>query len=120
MTAASRFSTSPLVVGFRAEEFSDLPPAQRRKILRLMAQACEATYRRGLQHGDYFARKGIKYRITPLDLRFGPYPLSRAPWPNGGPGTSSLERLEMECGGGLCALGFLYGDFSDGGKGDDC
>ena len=104
---------SGIARGLRENEFANLDPAVRHKLMRFIARIAEASFRRGLQHGDYFARQGRALLISPAMLRRDDrYPYDQAPWIDSKPigrqvmGTSSLARLGMEHGGALFSLGF--------------
>ena len=43
---------SGIARGLRENEFADLDPAVRHKLMRFIARIAEASFRRGLQHGD--------------------------------------------------------------------
>lgn len=93
--------------GLRYDEFAKLPEITQRKLLKLLARVSESSFRRGLQHGNHFAKTGKPMWISPTDLRFGGrFGLDKSPWVDTkGGGTPSLERLWLEY-GDLYELGF--------------
>jgi hypothetical protein len=92
--------------GFREWEFFDLPEELKRPFLILAARIAEATYRRGLQQGFWAASNGQKFRIHPDKLRWDGYSLDDARMFLCGSKMTSIERLSIQHGGILQALGF--------------
>ena len=96
--------------GFREWEFSHLQEDDKRKLLIVMARMAEAFYRRGAQQGWWMCDSGQKLKM-PLDkLRFGTEPLDSARMPLCGTRMTSMERLRIQHGTILQALGFDIGD----------
>lgn len=99
--------THGIAKGFREGEFANLDECTKRKLVALMSRISEASFRRGLQHGEYFTRKNVKLWIDPTSLRFdrsldsSPMACSRFPK------FSATDRLQFEYGGKLQALGFV-------------
>lgn len=98
--------------GFSEWEFFHLPEDDKRKLLIIMARVAESHYRRGLQQGWWARDTNQKFRITPDKLRWGNHPLDSAKMPLCGTKMSSLERLRIQHGSILAALGFdtIYND----------
>ena len=100
----NHFGSHSVAHGLKPCQFSNLPPAVRRKLVRLMARIAEKSYRRGYQHG---VESGPDRCIEPGDLRFrrslDKSPYTDTPYPHGG--HTAIERLFMEC-GELQQLGF--------------
>lgn len=98
----SDFESWSVAAGLKMYEFSDLPPAARKKLVRLMARIAEQSYRRALQHGEVLKDRLC---VDPAALRFD-VSLDIAPYTNSpSGGHTSIERLFMEC-GVLHELGF--------------
>jgi hypothetical protein len=98
--------TTGVARGLREWDFADLPPIRRKKLLNLMARISEASFRRGLQHGEYFTLKGRKLWVSTSKLRFD-LSLDNSPCADDkGFKPTSLERLNFEYGSTLSALGF--------------
>jgi hypothetical protein len=86
-------------------EFSELPSSQRMNLLTLMARISESSFRRGLQHGLYFAEKQIPLRTDPWTFRYRAT-LDKSPCINAKGWTpTALERLNIEHGHELLMLG---------------
>lgn len=92
--------------GFHEWELFHLQENDKRKILIIIARTAEATYRRGIQHGNWAASTNQKFKIHPDNLRFGTEPLDSARMPLCGTRMSSLKRLSIQHGSALAALGF--------------
>ena len=91
--------------GLHESEFADLPPSQRMNLLTLMARISESSFRRGLQHGLYFAEKQIPLRTDPWTFRYRAT-LDKSPCIDSKGWTpTALERLNMEHGHELLMLG---------------
>jgi len=98
--------TAGVARGLYEWEFSELPSSQRMKLLTLMARISESSFRRGLQHGLYFAEKQIPLRTDPWTFRYRAT-LDKSPCINAKGWTpTALERLCIEHSGALLALGF--------------
>jgi len=97
---------SGIAKGLHENQFADLDPACRKRLLVLMARIAESTYRRGLQHGYLFAEKGQQMKIYPDRLRWGGFSLDSARMPICGTRMSSRERLDIQHGDILLTLGF--------------
>lgn len=91
--------------GFREWELSHLQEDDKRKLLILMARIEESTYRRGLQQGWWARDTNQKFKIHPNKLRSGRESLDSARMPLCGTKMTSLERLRIQHGGILMALG---------------
>lgn len=70
-------------------------PATRQRLLREIARATEAAYRRGFQHGHDTAKRGEPLAVDLEAWRFK-VPLHRAPSPHGLPATTAEDRLRIE------------------------
>jgi hypothetical protein len=98
--------TAGIARGLHEWEFSELPASQRMKLLTLMARISESSFRRGLQHGLYFAEKQIPLRTDPWTFRYRAT-LDKSPCIDSKGWTpTALERLCIEHRGALLALGF--------------
>ncbi len=100
---------SGIAQGLHENQFADLDPACREKLLTVIARISESSFRRGLQHGIYFTEKGVKLRTDPWTFRYGAM-LDKSPPADGRRGgwcPSALERLKYEHRGALLALGFV-------------
>ncbi len=92
-------------VGLHENQFADLDPALREKLLTVIARISESSFRRGLQHGACIAEKGARLRT---DFRYR-VPLDKSPPADGRKGgwcPTALERLKYEHCDALLALGF--------------
>jgi hypothetical protein len=88
-------------------EFADITPACREKLLNLIARISESSFRRGLQHGLYFAEKQIPLRTDPWTFRYRAT-LDKSPCIDAKGWTpTALERLNIEHGHELLLLGFV-------------
>lgn len=96
---------SGIAEGFHEWELAHLHEDDKRKILIIAARIAEATYRRGLQQGFWAASTKQKLKIHPDKLRFGNEPLDSARMPLCGTKMSSIERLRIQHGSALAALG---------------
>lgn len=95
--------------GFRECELFHLPENDKRRLLIVIARVAEASYRRGLQQGCWAASTGQKFAVHPDKLRFGSHPLDSARMSLCGTKMTSLERLSIQHGFALTALGLdLY------------
>lgn len=92
--------------GFSEWEFFNIPEQLKRPFLILAARIAEATYRRGLQQGFWAASTGQKFRIHPDKLRWHGYSLDEARMFLCGSKMTSIQRLSIQHGGTLQALGF--------------
>lgn len=92
--------------GFREWQFYSLPETIKREILILLARIAEASYRRGIQQGNWAASTNQKYKIHPDKLRFGTESLDSARMPLCGTRMASLKRLSIQHGSALADLGF--------------
>ena len=112
----SDFEANSVAYGLKMDEFDDLSPDVKRKLVRLMARLAEQSYRRGFQHGTVLGKDA---RLDPGELRYGPS-LDESPYTNSSGGHSSSERLFMEC-AVLNMLGFdgECGGGNDGQRPDD-
>lgn len=92
---------------FYEGEFAHLDERTKRHLVTLMARISESSFRRGLQHGEYFTRKNVKLWIDPTRLRFD-RSLDLSPMPcTKGPKMTAIDRLQCEHGSTLLALGFV-------------
>jgi hypothetical protein len=88
--------------------FFDLSDRHKRDILKLMARVAEQAYRRGVQQGAGLAGKS-SFRGDLWEWRYRSS-LDLAPWVDSPTTTTSLDRLDTECGEQLRELGFDIGD----------
>ena len=98
---------SDVAKGFRQRQFCDLSDRNKRDILKLMARVAEQAYRRGVQQGAGLAGKP-SFRGDLWEWRYGPS-LDLSPWVDSPTTTTSIDRLDAECGEPLRELG-LYRD----------
>ncbi len=94
--------------GFRDGRFVSVAERDRRDLLKLMARVTEQAYRRGAQQGAGLAHRP-SFRADLGAWRYTPA-LDLSPWIDSPRMTTSLERLEAECGDGLRRLGFSCND----------
>ena len=99
---------SEVAKGFRQRRFCDLPDRDKRDILKLMARVAEQAYRRGVQQGAGLAGKP-SFRGDLWEWRYRPS-LDLSPWIDRPTTTTSLDRLDTECGEPLRELGFAKSD----------
>ena len=99
---------SEVAKGFRQRRFCDLPDRDKRDMLNLMARVAEQAYRRGVQQGAGLAGKP-SFRGDLWELRYRPS-LDLSPWIDRPTTTTSLDRLDAECGEPLRGLGFAKND----------
>lgn len=95
---------SEVAKGFRQRRFFDLSDRDKRDMLKLMARVAEQAYRRGVQQGAGLAGKS-SFRGDLWEWRYRPS-LDLAPWIDSPTTTTSLDRLDVECGEQLGELGF--------------
>ena len=91
--------------GFRDQRFLSLSERDKRDILKLMARVAEQAYRRGAQQGAGLAGKP-SFRGDLWEWRYRPS-LDLSPWVDSPTTTTSLDRLDAECGEQLRELGFF-------------
>ena len=96
--------------GFRDRRFLSLSERDKRDILKLMARVAEQAYRRGAQQGAGLAQRPC-FRADLGDWRYKPS-LDLSPWLDSPRMTTSLERLDGECGEELRRIGFPLEDTS--------
>ena len=94
---------SEVAKGFRQRRFFDLSDRDKRDMLRLMARVAEQAYRRGVQQGAGLAGKS-SFRRDLWEWRYRPS-LDLSPWVDHPTTTTSLDRLDVECGEQLRELG---------------
>jgi hypothetical protein len=99
---------SEVAKGFRQRRFFDLSDRDKRDLLKLMARVAEQAYRRGVQQGAGLAGKP-SFRGDLWAWRYRPS-LDLAPWVDSLTTTTSLDRLDAECGEQLRELGFDTGE----------
>jgi hypothetical protein len=99
---------SEVAKGFRQRRFFALSDRDKRDILKLMARVAEQAYRRGVQQGAGLAGKS-SFRGDLWEWRYRPS-LDLSPWVDSPTTTTSLDRLEAECGEQLRELGFNTGE----------
>ena len=99
---------SEVAKGFRQRRFFDLSDRDKRDILKLMARVAEQAYRRGVQQGAGLAGKS-SFRGDLWEWRYRPS-LDLSPWVDRPTTTTSLDRLDTECGKSLRGLGFAKND----------
>ena len=90
--------------GFRDQRFLSLSERDKRDILRLIARVAEQAYRRGAQQGAGLAQRPC-FRADLGEWRYKPS-LDLSPWVDSPRMTTSLERLDGECGDELRRIGF--------------
>ena len=103
---------SEVAKGFRQRRFFDLSDRDKRDILKLMARVAEQAYRRGVQQGAGLAGKP-SFRGDLWEWRYRPS-LDLSPWVDSPTTTTSLDRLDAECGGPLRELAKNDGDAAGG------
>ena len=106
---------SEVAKGFRQRRFFDLSDRDKRDILKLMARVAEQAYRRGVQQGAGLAGKS-SFRGDLWEWRYRPS-LDLSPWVDRPTTTTSLDRLDAECGEPLRELGFSKNDGDAAGGG---
>jgi hypothetical protein len=94
---------SEMAKGFRQRRFCDLSNRDKRDMLKLMARVAEQAYRRGVQQGAGLAGKP-SFRGDLWEWRYCPS-LDLSPWVDSPTTTTSLDRLNAECGEQLRDLG---------------
>ena len=108
-TKETPFDSTSVAYPLALDEFSDIDPSTKKKLLRLMARISEASFRRGFQHGK------LETTIAdPFHLRYR-VSLDKSPYTNvtGKNGKwicshhSSLWRLNCEC-SELTNIGFKF------------
>jgi hypothetical protein len=104
-------AVSEVAKGFRQRRFFDLSDRDKRDILKLMARVAEQAYRRGVQQGAGLADKS-SFRGDLWEWRYRPS-LDLSPWVDRPTTTTSLDRLDAECGEQLRELGFCKNDGND-------
>jgi len=62
MKTKTDFSRMSVANGLRRQEFDNLPAATKKKLVRLIARISEASFRRGLQHGNTDDKNPLKLR----------------------------------------------------------
>ena len=90
--------------GFRQRRFFVLSDRDKRDLLKLMARVAEQAYRRGVQQGAGLAGNS-SFRGDLWEWRYRPS-LDLSPWVDSPTTTTSLDRLEAECGEQLQEFGF--------------
>jgi hypothetical protein len=90
--------------GFRDRRFLSLSERDKWDILKLMARVAEQAYRRGAQQGVGLAQRPC-FRADLGEWRYKPS-LDLSPWVDSPRMTTSLERLDGECGEELRRIGF--------------
>lgn len=96
--------------GFRDRRFLSLSERDKRDILKLMARVAEQAYRRGAQQGAGLAQRPC-FRADLGEWRYKPS-LDLCPWLDNPRMTTSLERLDGECGEELRRIGMPLKDTS--------
>ena len=99
---------SEVAKGFRRWRFFDLSDRDKRDMLKLMARVAEQAYRRGVQQGAGLAGKP-SFRGDLWEWRYRPS-LDLSPWIDRPTTTTSLARLDAECGESLRGIGFAKND----------
>lgn len=97
-------------MGFRDGRFVSLSERDKRDVLKLMARVVVQSYRRGAQQGAGLAQRP-SFRAELGEWRYGPS-LDLSPWVDGPRMTTSLERLDGECGEALRRIGLFLKDTS--------
>jgi hypothetical protein len=90
---------SDVTKGFRDGRFLSLSERDKRDVLKLMARVAEQAYRRGAQQGAGLAQRPC-FRADLGEWRYQPS-LDLSPWVDSPRMTTSLERLDGECGEAL-------------------
>jgi len=101
---------SDVTKGLRDRRFLSLSERDKRDMLKLMARAAEQAYRRGAQQGAGLARRPW-FRADLGQWRYEPS-LDLSPWLDSPRMTTSLERLDGECGEELRRIGLPLEDTS--------
>ena len=96
--------------GFRDGRFLSLSERDQRDVLKLMARVAEQAYRRGAQQGAGLAQRPF-FRADLGEWRYKPS-LDLSPWIDRPRLTTSLERLDGECGEELRRIGLPLKDMS--------
>ena len=96
--------------GFRDGRFLSLSARDKRDVLKLMARIAEQAYRRGAQQGAGLAQR-LFFRADLGEWRYQPS-LDLSPWVDSPRMTTSLERLDGECGEVLRRIGLSLKDTS--------
>jgi hypothetical protein len=109
--AKGGYAVSEVAKGFRQRRFFDLSDRDKRDMLKLMARVAEQAYRRGVQQGAGLAGKS-SFRGDLWEWRYHPS-LDLSPWVDSPTTTTSLARLDAECGEELRELGFPENDGND-------
>jgi hypothetical protein len=109
--AKGGYAVSEVAKGFRQRRFFDLSDRDKRDMLKLMARVAEQAYRRGVQQGAGLAGKS-SFRGDLWEWRYRPS-LDLSPWVDSPTMTTSLDRLDAECGEQLRELGFSKNDGND-------
>jgi hypothetical protein len=104
-------AVSEVAKGFRQWRFFDLSDRDKQDILKLMARVAEQAYRRGVQQGAGLAGKS-SFRGDLWEWRYRPS-LDLSPWVDSPMTTTSLDRLDAECGKQLRELGLFKNDGND-------
>jgi hypothetical protein len=99
-----------VTMGFRDGRFLSLSERDKRDVLKLMARVAEQAYRRGAQQGAGLAQRP-SFRADLGEWRYRPS-LDLSPWVDSPRMTTSLERLDGECGEGLRRIGLSLKDSS--------
>jgi hypothetical protein len=94
---------SDVTKGFRDGRFLSLSERDQRDVLKLMARVAEQAYRRGAQQGAGLAQRP-SFRADLGEWRYKPS-LDLSPWLDRPRMTTSLERLDGECGEELRRIG---------------
>ena len=101
---------SDVTKGFRDRRFLSLSERDKQDMLKLMARVAEQAYRRGAQQGAGLARRPW-FRADLGQWRYEPS-LDLSPWLDSPRMTTSLERLDGECGEELRRIGLPLKDTS--------
>lgn len=97
---------SEVMKGFRQGRFSPLSDRDKRDIVKVMARVAEQAYRRGVQQGAGLLGRP-SFRSDLWEWRYTPS-LDLSPCVDSPRATTSLDRLQTECGGELRELGLLF------------
>jgi hypothetical protein len=106
--ARGGYAVSEVAQGFRRWRFFDLSDRDKRDMLKLMARVAEQAYRRGVQQGAGLAGKP-SFRGDLWEWRYRPS-LDLSPWIDRPTTTTSLARLDAECGESLRGIGLAKND----------
>lgn len=88
----SDFIERSVAFGFNMDEFAKLPSHWQSRVLKLLSQVSESSYRRGFQHGAEIECEKI---IDPVELRFE-WPIQKAPDPHSAKVSTAIDQLWIQ------------------------